>query len=291
MNKALFQYCQKHLRDLDSGQLKVSASLKRLHQSYHVGEIDNGWFYFTDKDKQHLIQIVALELNGTHLFRDNYPLPQSRTQIAKKNRSEKVGALKVSHDFILINSLGPLRINQHVITKPTLSALGYYLCASEIETIEHAQIVLVENLIVMANLNQLNIPEQLKGALWLYRGDSQAQQQTGTAYPFFRRFATSNQLISFSDLDPSGLQISLTSGATHWLTIANIDALDIKLEGPENEWFKQHNAINYLEHYCKQTGRLAPHCTMLFKRMKEVQITLKQEHMIAHSVKLTLHAL
>jgi hypothetical protein len=291
MNKALFQYCQKHLRDLDSGQLKVSASLKRLHNSYHVGEIDNGWFYFTDKDKQHLIHLVALELNGTHLFRDNYPSPQSRTQIAKQSRSEKVGALKVSHDFILINSLGPLRINQKITSMPAVSALGYYLCASEIETIEHEQIVLVENLIVMANLKQLNIPEQLKGALWLYRGDSQAQQQTGTAYSFFRRFTSSHQLISFSDLDPSGLQISLTSGATHWLTIANAEALDIKLAGPENEWFKQHNAINYIEHYSKEVGKLAPHCATLFKRMGEVQTTLKQEHMIAHSVKLTLHAL
>lgn len=291
MNKKLFQYCQKHLRDNDSCQLKVTPSLRQLVDLYNVGFIANGLFYYDSRDKQHLIEMVSIELHGIHLFRDPYPSPKTRDALAKINRSEKVGALKVSDEYILINTLGSLFINQQIIPMPPISSLGQYVRASEIESIEHKQIILVENLIVMANLARLKVPEQLKDALWLYRGDRQAKQQTGTAYPFFRRFAATHQLISFSDLDPSGLQISLTSGAAYWLTIANQDDLQLVLKGDEKEWFAQQNAITYLNNYSKKCQLLPVYCEQLLDVMKQSQKTLKQEHMIAHSLPLALYSL
>jgi hypothetical protein len=286
MNKTLFQYCQKHLRFINNGQLKVNASLKSLVNIYNIGYISNGFFHFNTKDKQHLIEVISQQLNGIRLS-DEYPEQQSRIKIAATHRNEKVGSLNVSEDYVLLNSLDSLRLNNQVTQNISISSLGHFICASEIETIEHQQIVLVENLIIMANLDRLNIPDTLKEALWLYRGDAKAFNQTGTAYQLFRRFKLSHQLICFSDLDPSGLQICLTSGANQWLTLNDEKQLNIELKGNEQEWFNQNKAISYLNSYLS----LPKTCERLFLRMKQSQTTLKQEHMLQHSLKLTLFPL
>ena len=286
MNKTLFHYCQKHLRFIDRGELKVNASLKQLANHYNIGYIDNGVFYFNEKDKQHLIELVAQQLNGAYLS-DPYPEAQTRTQIAKNSRNEKIGALKVSEEFVLLNSLRSLFLNQQVTNNCAVNSLGHFLCASEIKTVQHQQIVLVENLIVMANLQRINIPESLVDALWLYRGDAQAQQQTGTANQFFRRFQKTNQLICFSDFDPAGLQIALTCGAQQWLTLEHADNINIKLSGIEQEWFNQKNAIAYLNN----SDQLSNSITALFSTMNNNRKTLKQEHMVAHSLPVALYPL
>lgn len=285
MNKTLFNYCQKHLRVINSGKLKETPSLKRL-VDYGTGFIEHGFFYFDEKDQQQLIERVKLELH-IHLFRDSYPDDQSRVSNAKTERNEKVGGLNVSDDFILVNSLDALCLNQLISKNCSVSSLGHFICASEIETIEHPQIILVENLAVMANLSRLNIPIALKNALWLYRGDAQKHQQTGTANQFFRRFKATNQLICFSDFDPAGLQITLTCGATSWLTISSREMVNIELGGDEHEWFNQQKAKNYLTHNAQLTDSIAE----LFACMNNIQKTLKQEHMLAHFLPLVLYPL
>ncbi|MEY8216654.1 MAG: hypothetical protein RPR97_19485 [Colwellia sp.] len=55
----------------------------------------------------------------------------------------------------------------------------------------------------------------LTQALWLYRGDVKAQQTTNTSYQFFRRFKGKIPLVCFSDLDPKGIEIALTSHADY----------------------------------------------------------------------------
>ncbi|WP_022941562.1 DUF7281 domain-containing protein [Psychromonas hadalis] len=286
MNKTLFKYCKNNLNFVGSGRLKKTVSLKRLHEDYGFGSLDDRFCYFNEKDKQQLIERVQLELQ-VHLFRDSYPETKSRIGNAQNNRNEKVGALKVSDDFVLVNSLDKLCLNQKISINNKLMALGQFICASEVETIEHQQIILVENLAVMANLFLLNIPSELENALWLYRGDTQKHKQTGTANPFFRRFQKTNQLICFSDFDPEGLKIALTSGATHWLTLKQKDDIKIALKGDEFEWFKQQNAKQYLSNHTK----LPDVITELCNTMNNNQKTLKQEHMLAHSLPLALYPL
>jgi len=184
---------------------------------------------------------------------------------------------------LLINSLADLRLNQAVRKQCPINSLGTFICASEIKTIEHERIIFVENLAVMADLSLLNIPEPLKNALWLYRGDQQSHKNTGTANQFFKQFKNSHTLVCFSDLDPQGIQIAQESGATHWLTITDKNDLNIKLKGVENEWFNQKTAISYLNNQ-----QLTPHQQIIFNDMKKTQKTLKQEHMIAHSLRLDL---
>lgn len=286
MNKALYQFCQTKFKTLRHGKLKLSALLRRLHNDHGFGVIEGNYLLFTEQDRAMLVDHV-LTNTGLHLFRDAYPAAQSRQQTAKTQRNEKTNSYPVSRDFILLNSLQPLQLNQQQFPVSSLTSLGVYLHADEIKTVEHPQIILVENLAIMANLAALNIPTNLHSALWLYRGDINPEQQTSTAYQFFRRFkeSDSHQLICFSDLDPAGIQIALTCGAQHWLTPEDSAVINISsLQGIEMEWSKQLKSVKWLD--SRET--LPQKCQTAFNEMLNTRKTLKQEQMLAHAIKLTL---
>lgn len=286
MNKALYQFCQRKLKALTHGKLKLSSSLRRLHNDYSFGVLAGDYLHFSEKDRAYLIERVQSE-NGVHLFREPYPQAQSREQSAIYQRNEKTHSYTVTRDFILLNSLRPLLLNKQQLPANPFTSLGVYLKADEITSVEHQQIVLVENLAIMANLSALNIPESLHSALWLYRGDIKKQQKTSSAYQFFRRFKNTHQLICFSDLDPAGIQIALTSGTQYWLTADEDDVINLELQGDEQEWFKQQDAIKYLDN----KTLLPEKCRTAFAQMRRNRKTLKQEQMLAHNIQLGLYKL
>ena len=269
-----------------SGNLKLSSTVARLNKDYGFGLIQGSYLHFNDNDRNVLIKRVQDE-NGVHLFREPYPEEKSRLQSASTNRNEKHRSYAVSRDFILINSFTNLKLNQTRQTLNPLTSLGVFLKADEITSVEHKQIILVENLAIMGNIKSLIIPSVLKDALWVYRGDLKEQQSTSTAYQFFRRFSDRNELICFSDLDPKGIEIAISSGAHYWLTPKQSDVINMKLDGIEQEWFKQGKAIKYL-----QSQRLLPQkCQEAFIAMAPSQKTLKQEHMLTHSIELDTYQL
>ncbi|WP_028863579.1 DUF7281 domain-containing protein [Psychromonas aquimarina] len=286
MNKGLYQFCQKKFRTLYCGELKLSSLLIRLNSEYNFGKIKDGYLVFTENDRQALIEIVFQE-NQLQLFREPFLDKQSRAEAAAAFRNEKNNAYPVSRDYVLVNSLHTIRMNQKVHTVSPFTAFGLTINAEQITSIEHQKIVFVENLEIMAVLNKLNMPAELQDALWLYRGDVKKDSHSSKAYQFFRRFADSHQLVCFSDLDPAGIEIALTCCAHYWLTPQDSSVINMKLLGAENEWFNQNKSITYL----KQKPDLAEKCQLAFDEMCRQRKTLKQEHMLRHSVKLALYPL
>ncbi|MGB5444400.1 MAG: hypothetical protein WBM99_02745 [Psychromonas sp.] len=286
MNKQLFDYSKRLvLKYRQGGVVKLNASLSKLHSEHGFGTLRDGYLHFNDDQRMGLIRDVQLILKRDLLTQEY--ATQSRQDNAKHNRNEKNNSYAVSRDFVLINSLGNLQLNGQVIPTTSITSLGLYVKAQEIESIQHKQIVFVENLEIMANLPALILPEQLDNPLWLYRGDIQAKQQTGTAYEFFKRFAD-QQLICFSDLDPAGIQIALTCNAEYWLTAKDSAVIDFKQAmDAEREWDKQSSAINYLKHY----NTLPAKCQSAFDLMLSKRKTLKQEHMLARQIELGLYKL
>jgi len=286
MSEPLFKYCQNNLRRVGEGKIKITPSLKRLNRDYGFGTLDDKFCYFDEQDTDNLVERIKIDLQ-VHLFREGYPDKKTRAKNAKNNRNEKINALKASEDFVLLNSLNSLCFNQQTSHISLLGGLGHFIYAPDIETIEHQQIILVENLEIMANLALLNIPDELQDALWVYRGDKEKHKQTGTASEFFKRFQMTNQLICFSDFDPTGLAIALTCGASQWLTLETSNDINIELNGYEYEWFRQKKDKSYLNNNAKLTEQLSE----LFRTMNHSQKTLKQEHMAEHSLKLKLYPL
>lgn len=302
MNKSFYNSTQKLLQNnRQGGRIKNSALATKLYEEYHFGQFDlnKEWLSFSLDSILALCDEVkksALDLDIRH---DLYPSKESRINTAKKYRNEKDNSYPVSKNFILINSLSLLKINQKIHELSPLTSLGIYIKADDIHSIEHKNIVFVENLAVMASLSTLNLDslsEELIDALWVYRGDFKKQQNIGTAYEFFRRF-NSHQRICFSDVDPKGIEIALTSHADYWLSVTNIDDYikTVKsLEGTEKEWFEQNDSIKFLEKkLAKQDDQFGkkPSWEPIFTTSAKMQKTLKQEHIIKHKLALTLFRL
>ena len=286
MKKQIFDYSKRLLlKYRQGGAVKLTASLSTLHNDYGFGNICDDYLHFSDDQRLALIRDIQLLLKRDVLTQEY--LPQSRQDNAKSKRNEKDNSYAVSRDFILINSLQNFHFNGQVYPTAPITSLGVYVKADQIKSIQHQQIVLVENLAIMANLAALKLPKELHNPLWLYRGDIQAKQHTGTAYEFFKRFAD-QPLICFSDLDPAGIQIARTCHAQYWLTpkdsaVINFsEALDT-----EQEWDKQSAAISYLKNHKKLPAK----CQSAFDIMLSKRKTLKQEHMLAQQIPLGLYKL
>jgi hypothetical protein len=281
-----------HTRELiikfkGAGKVKFCDYSNYLHLYYRFGEKRNGYYEFSCDDRAELIRKVKDD-SGLDLRFDPYPEKTSRENISATDRNEKNNSYPVSRDFILINTLQPLQLNNRQFPVNPYTSLGLYVKADEIISVEHQQIVLVENLTIMANLSALNIPASLQNALWLYRGDISPEKQTGKAYQFFRCFKRSNQLICFSDLDPDGIQIARTSGAHYWLTPEDSAVINMSvLQGPEMEWSNQLKTVKWLDN----KADLPEKCQTAFSEMLNSRKTLKQEHMLAHNIKLGLYKL
>ena len=298
INKSLYNFAKAKIQsNRKGGQIKNSALAKKLYEEYHFGKMDlaNKHLTFTLDDIFNLSEETRRTL-GVDVRNDDYPSKQDREENAENKRNEKENSLPVSKDFILINSLSELKINKNTYPISPYTSLGHYIKAEEIQSIEHKYIIFVENLAVMASLSKLDltlISEDLTDALWVYRGDVKKQQSTGTAYEFFRRF-NSHSRICFSDVDPKGIEIALTSHADYWLTIKNIGDFEQTTQlliGNEEEWFKQQDSIKFLQKKIllqQQNLQNMPAWQPLFLVSSKMQKTLKQEHALKHNLSLTL---
>jgi hypothetical protein len=308
INKTLYKFAQGHIQNnSNGGQIKNSSLATRLYEEFHFGQFDltKQWLTFSLTNILDLSKEVQ-DSHGVDIRNDPYPSKEDRINAAEKSRNEKENSYAVSKDFILINSLSELNINKICHKISPLISLGTYIKAEDIQSVEHTAIVLVENLAVMANLNAINLASindnnsskkllnksnniDLTKALWLYRGDVKPQQTTNTSYQFFRRFKGEIPLICFSDLDPKGIEIALTSHADFWLTLNNTNDVNMPLLGNEQEWSKQGDSVSFLQKKLTTIPSQEVDCWQnIFINLRSYRKTLKQEHMLKHNIALTL---
>jgi len=298
MNKQLYNFTQGIIQKYrQGGQVKNSVLATKLNEDFGFGSVDLSKKHLTFEflDILNLTKEIQRTLR-IDIRNDPYPSKKSRLDNSENNRDEKENSYPVSKDFILINSLSEIKVNQKIYPLSPFTSLGHYIEADEVLSIEHKYIIFVENLAVMANLSKLNlalVSENLIDALWVYRGDIKKQQSTGTAYEFFRRFKK-HQRICFSDVDPKGIEIALTSHADYWLTINDISDYEKttqSLEGNEEEWFKQGASITFLrKKILEQEQSFQNKLTWksLFTASSKIQKTLKQEHIVRNGLALIL---
>jgi len=291
MKKNLFNYTknlyQKNKQQADT-RLKCSPSLLSLKHDYGFGRLETlgEYIHFTRGDLEQLR--TQCKEQGYDLTAA-YPAAKSRIDNAKNGqRNEKLNALPVAQDFVLLNSLSLLKLNGQNIEPSPINSLGLYINSKQVHSLEHKIIILVENLSVMACLPLLNVSNELHDALWVYRGDADLKQTTSTAYNFFRKWQKTHTLVCFSDFDPKGLEIACTSGAEYYLSPKQSlwsQILNAPLIGPENEWHHQQYAKNWLN---KQKPYLSSQINSAFNAMNEHQSTYKQEHIICNNIDLEL---
>ncbi|WP_417698168.1 hypothetical protein [Psychromonas sp.] len=284
-NKIQYKFFAEQLRQ-GLNRVKKNKSCEWIVDVHRLGKIEYGDWVYTEKERSAIIALVKSQLK-VDLLHDDFPEDTSRIARANTFNEEKSRTVAVSHDFVLVNSLTILKLNQQTIEINAFQSLGLYVNANTVESVEHDCIVLVENLSVMANLSLLKFSAKcafLKNALWVYRGDIRAQQTTTMAYQFFRGFKESHQLVCFADFDPKGLEIALTSGADYVIT-PTVDSIKaFQTDGADTDYFKQASSRNYIAEHLVDSSKIQ----QLFRLMSEQRRTIKQEHMLAKALTLSV---
>lgn len=284
-NKIQYKFFAEQLRQ-GLNRVKKNKSCEWIVDVHRLGKIEYGDWVYTEKERSAIIALVKSQLK-VDLLHDDFPEDTSRIARANTFNEEKSRTVAVSHDFVLVNSLTILKLNQQTIEINAFQSLGLYVNANTVESVEHDCIVLVENLSVMANLSLLKFSAKcafLKNALWVYRGDIRAQQTTAMAYQFFRGFKESHQLVCFADFDPKGLEIALTSGADYVIT-PTVDSIKaFQTDGADTDYFKQASSRNYIAEHLVDSSKIQ----QLFRLMSEQRRTIKQEHMLAKALTLSV---
>ncbi|MDN2662089.1 hypothetical protein [Psychromonas sp. 14N.309.X.WAT.B.A12] len=284
-NKIQYKFFAEQLRQ-GLNRVKKNKSCEWIVDVHRLGKIEYGDWVYTEKERSAIIALVKSQLK-VDLLHDDFPEDTSRIARANTFNEEKSRTVAVSHDFVLVNSLTILKLNQQTIEINAFQSLGFYVNANTVESVEHDCIVLVENLSVMANLSLLKFSAKcafLKNALWVYRGDIRAQQTTAMAYQFFRGFKESHQLVCFADFDPKGLEIALTSGADYVIT-PTVDSIKaFQTDGADTDYFKQASSRNYIAEHLVDSSKIQ----QLFRLMSEQRRTIKQEHMLAKALTLSV---
>lgn len=280
MEKRLYKFCQNNFKTKRSGSIAYNAMAKQLFKQFNFGSVSANKLYFTEQDTDQLLTTIK-QKTGLDLFKEKYPEKLNRVERSQVDVSEKHNVINIRSEYVLLNSLNSININQQKHEVIAGHSLGTYIAVDDVRSIEHDQLILVENLIVMGFLNELIIPTELKNALWIYRGDVKVESTTGTAYKFFREFQGKIKTLCFSDFDPAGILIAISSGADEWMT--PITPFEKTLpKGIDNDFYKQSNACKALS----KNEYLPRKCKQAFESMLQSKATIKQEHMVSHQLQL-----
>ena len=280
MNKQLYNFCQTNFRERKSDFIVYKAMAKKLFREYNFGSNSAQKLYFTESDIEQLVRRVKEELN-LDLFKDKFEEQVNRVHRSKVDPLEKRNTVSVRSEYVLLNSITSININGNKNPIIAEGSLGNYVAIEDIKSIENTHLILVENLIVMGYLSALNLSADFKNALWVYRGDKNAENTTGVAYQFFRLYQGKIKTICFSDYDPEGVNIAISSGADEWLTL--IDPINCNLSSYlDNDFHKQTKACTSL----RLNKNLPIKCQQAFENMSKTKTTIKQEHMVSHQLAL-----
>ncbi|WP_298442151.1 hypothetical protein [uncultured Ferrimonas sp.] len=215
----------------------------------------------------------------------------TRIELAKTHNNEKGGSRPVGADLVLASALSTVCVNGLRLPIHKVNRSGVMLNWREIERIEHDCVVLVENLAVMTALAQLQLPDELQGALFLYRGDAN-DNHTSAAYQWFRQLTHVNKVV-FADFDPAGIEIAISSGA-EWALLPQQAQWEYLLHpqwqqliGAESRFYAQRESLNGL---AERTNK-PEWGEQLLRTMGKHRQTRTQEHLIAHQVPLALFPL
>lgn len=275
---------------LKSGKAKVafSQNWRSIHRTLEVGLPDeSGKHLCFDRTQLALLrQMVKLE-DGLDLLFDD--LQGDRCEFAAKSHNEKLAAIKPEANYLLCKfppawECSP-RLPASVSLRLPASAslrlpveLALELC--RVHRIQY--LVLVENLDAFDRWHEFNVPGLLKDALILYRGSGN-HSPVGVKH-FLSRLATGPTLVSFPDLDPAGLEIAHTQRGVsqilvpldlpHLLTLSQVNARE--------DFFKQSRQARYLDE--ARMGQWLG----LWHFIRRHQLSIKQQHMLAHRLEMTL---
>ena len=267
-----------------SPKVKLTANWRAIYRELEVGELDESEKHlcFAPKDfdllRQGVLALMGLDLRDLDFNVD-------RMAMSAKSHNEKLAKIRPEAEYVLLKFLG---FQSPPVAISALSSLRIALDEAQKHCREFdvAAILVVENLDVFDVIHQARLPEDLTNLMVIYRGSGH-HSPIGVRH-FLQAMAGELPIIAFTDLDPAGLQIAHTlTGVTHCLVpqlalTAPAELLARAQINSTDDFNKQAKQAKYL-----QNAELK-HWQKLAVWLNQHQISIKQQHLLAHGLELVL---
>lgn len=242
---------------------------RQIHVELEVGEPRGNRLHFSDGMLRILRQEAERE-SGSHDLLADVP-SGSRLEAARQGFiDEKVAPQRPDDGFVLVKGKLPAPL-------PTLSpelSLRVPLASLDLAAVE--RVLLIENLDSFDDWQHYDAPAELAGSLVLYRGHGGLARG---ARCLLAALLAGTEVTVFADHDPAGLKIAATSPRAAALLLPEPDAR-LLAKGSRADFAAQFREARYLDG--AQLGGWQP----VWEEMKERQLSIKQQHMLALGVPL-----
>ncbi len=238
-----------------------------INAEYGVGTVNADMITLTGADCRKIRRLIKEQI-GFDLVTDL--VPETGTETARFINNEKQGRNRVKHKRIKLYGLQSTAINGEMFTIPDGAVLEINL--SELRSIGHQQIILVENFEAFVSFRSVNCV--IGGdPLVVYRGDN----EVGVLGKELSELFPEVELIAWTDADPAGICLGVSTGAKT-LLLPNIESADLDRYGRSELYIKQ-------EKYLESALKSIP--VKLGQAMIASGKGLTQESMIANQLPLS----
>ncbi len=261
-------------------KVKLNVTWRHIHAETGIGDTVGLSLVLTHEDRMQLRDWVIRNTGVDPLSKES--IGTTRMAVAQQGRDEKLAASRVFGAMVMVARADgtALKLTAGPATVPPSALLNV---DPEALIVEQEPVVVVENGAVMRHWHELNLPDQVKSAVLIYRGHGDDAHHVVDLL----KGGGAACRVGFFDFDPAGLQMGLT---------LPIDALLVPAEWPaltaDCAWVRDYNkseafwqqgaSLQYLKQHA------SPSLAMLVAHMEQHQLALTQEHIVSHRLPLQL---
>jgi len=272
INKRLLDKLQKIVQE-NIEESALANDFVLFQQEFQIGTLTSKKYKTNFDDRRKLRAWAKKYLNGFELQNDSSE--GNRLDSARKFIDEKVSPQPVFSERIsLAVQEGEVILKSGKVNLPGGALLNIEI--NQVDLTAHDKVIIVENGTAIINWHQVNLSDEMKSYLAIYRGH-------GSDSACLKNWLQNNrdklQVIGFVDLDPAGLQIAMTLDCDILLVPEDIDGL--KSFSLSERYSRQYKQAEFVEN--NASGKLLE----LLGKIKLNQISISQEVIISQRHRLT----
>ena len=272
INKRLLAKLQKIVQE-NIEESTLTNDFILFQQEFQIGSLTSRKYKTNFDDRIKLRAWTKKYLNGFDLERDS--LEGDRLDSARKFINEKVSPQPVFGERICMAvQEGEVCLKSGEANLPDGALLNVDI--NQVDLTSHDKVIIVENGTAIINWYKVNLPDEMKSYLAIYRGHG---GDSACLKSWLQNNRDRLQIIAFVDLDPAGLQIAMTLDCDILLMPEDIDGL--KSFSLSERYSRQYKQAEFVEK--NASGKLLE----LLGKIKSNQLSISQEAIISQRHRLT----
>jgi len=237
---------------------------RTIERHFEVGAVQGKWLHFNRAQREALRSQAQREWGFDPL--EGIP-DGSRLEVAAAAIDEKIARERPDDNHVLIKGQLPFPL-------PALHPeLSLRVPLSSLDLAAIGQVLVIENLDSFDHWQHYAAPLELTDSLLLYRGHRGLARGTRQ---LLANLPATTRVIVFPDYDPAGLSIAMTLPRADALLVPQLDAALLAM-GSREHFDRQHRNVRHLQ--AIELGNWQG----VWDEMKELQLSIKQQHMLAFS--------